>query len=49
MFTWFNVGAVVTLAALVFQQFNGFLLLGLVSLLVPASIMFYQYLTASDE
>jgi 4-hydroxybenzoate polyprenyltransferase len=48
MFTWFNVGLVVTLAALVLQQTNGLLLFGIVSMLVPAAVMFYQYLT-SDE
>lgn len=46
MFTWFNFGAVVTLAALVLQQWNGLLLLGVVSMLVPAGVMFYQYLTS---
>jgi hypothetical protein len=46
MFIWFNFGVVVTLAALVFQQTNGLLLLGIVSMLVPAAVMFYQYLTS---
>ncbi len=49
MFIWFNIGAVVTLAALMLQQWNGLLVLGVVSILVPAAVMFYQYLTSDQS